>query len=140
MLALSESTFYHLKPKEVYKLADMPDNMCVCILCQHFKMGWWCIEENKIKGVGAHTSDILLESMCPVTDGINRVLKEYGQYECISRECKVCDTTVKLGKKCRSTFFEIKIKKANPGIYQDRSIIKWQNGSTQLDYQRMGEN
>ena len=124
--SLSHSTFYRLKPNEVYKLADMPNNMCVCILCQHFKMGRRCIEENRIKGVASHTRDILIQSMCPVTDAMHGVLKEYGQYKCISRECKVCGTTIKLGKKCRSSFYENKIKKENPGIYQDRTIIKWQ--------------
>ena len=123
---LSESTFYRLKPNEVYKLANMPDNMCVCILCQHFKMDRRCIEENNIKGVSAHTRDILLDSMCPVTDAMQGVSKEYGQYSCISQECQVCGTTTKWGRKCRSSFYESKIKKENPGIYQDRTVIKWQ--------------
>ena len=128
--SLSQTTFFRLKPENVYKLASMPDNMCICMLCQHFKLDRKCIEEYKILGVGKHTKDIILDSMCPVTDAMPGVLKEYGDYKCISRQCSKCGTSKKKGKNVRSTFYEKKIKAANPGIYSDKRLIRWQRWET----------
>ena len=128
--ALSQTTFFRLKPENVYKLASMPDNMCVCMLCQHFKLDRKCIEEYKILGVGKHTQEIILDSMCTVTDAMPGILKEYGQYQCISRQCSKCGIRKKGGKNVRSLFYEKKIKAANPGIYSDKRLIRWQRWET----------
>ena len=123
---VSGKTFHRLKPKKVYKLADIPDNECICLLCQNFQKDKKCIEEYSIQGIAKHTSEIMLQSMCPVTDATGGVSKEYGRYSCISRNCETCGFK-KIGqRKIRSDFFEKQIRKANPRIYSDKRIIKWQ--------------
>ena len=123
---ISSKTFHRLKPKNVYKLAQIPDNLCTCISCQNFKKAKKCIQEYNIKGIPNHTNEIMLQSMCSVTDADVGVSKEYGKYECISRNCQTCGYKVVNQKKVRSDFFEKQVKKSNPGIYSDKRIIKWQ--------------
>ena len=66
--AVSNKTFHRLKPENVYKLSDTPENMCVCMLCQNFKKDREFIDRHNIKGVGKHSNEIMLQSMCSVTD------------------------------------------------------------------------
>ena len=130
--AVSNKTFHRLKPENVYKLSDTPENMCVCMLCQNFKKGRECIDKYKINGVAKHSNEIMLQSMCSVTDADlrNGVLKEYGNYNCITRNCAVCGYKMKGSKKVRSDYYEKMLKRANPGIYSEKKIIEWQRWET----------
>ena len=124
--AVSTKTFHRLKPSNVYKLASTPENQCTCIQCQNFKRSRKCIEQYNIKGVAKHSNEIILDSLCPVTDADGGVMKEFGKYECISRKCETCGFKKKGNRKFRSDYYEKKIKKCNPRIYSDKRIIKWQ--------------
>ena len=130
--AVSNKTFHRLKPDNVYKLADTPENQCTCILCQNFKKDRQCIEKYGIKGVAKHTNEIILQSMCSVTDADLKegVFREFGNYDCISRNCCNCGYKKKGSKVVRSDYYEKKIKEANPGIYKDKTIIEWQRWET----------
>ena len=115
MVPVPFGTFYRLKPKDVYCVGKIPENHCCCRLCQNFHHDKVGISESKIKGIGTTTKEIILGSMCPVTDTQGGVIKDYGYYKCISRNCKDC------GKK--KTFPDIYLKKiidANPGIETDK--------------------
>ena len=125
-VAVSSKTFHRLKPANIYKLADTPENQCTCILCQNFKKDRKCIEDNQIKGVAKHSNEIILDSLCPVTDGDMGVMPEYGKYSCISRSCSTCGFIKKGNKRMRSDYYENKIKFANRNIYLDQRIVKWQ--------------
>ena len=130
--AVSNKTFHRLKPDNVYKLADTSENQCTCILCQNFKKDRQCIEKYGIKGVAKHTNEIMLQSMCSVTDAELQegVFREFGNYNCICRKCCKCGYKKKGSKGVRSDYYERKIKEANPGIYRDSSIIEWQRWET----------
>ena len=130
--AVSNKTFHRLKPDNVYKLADTPENQCTCILCQNFKKDRECIEKYGIKGIAKHTNEIILQSMCCVTDADleQGVFKEYGKYNCIARNCNKCGYIKKGNKLIRSDYYEKIIKQANPGIYSDKKIIEWQRWET----------
>ena len=138
--ACSDKTFHRLKPRNVYKLSTVPDNMCACKLCQHFRMGRKVIEEYGIKGVAKKSADIILQSMCSVTDAdtLDRVFRDYGKYPCISRDCKICGSRRSGNKIIRGDFYEKKLLKANPGIYTDKSIIKWQHWETKVRLSKEG--
>ena len=126
--AVSDKTFYRLKPDNVFKLADTPENMCTCLLCQNFKKDRQCIEKYSINGIAKHTNEIILQSMCSVTDDDvkNGIFKEYGHYDCIARNCSKCGYKKKGKNIIRSDYYEKIVKQANPGIYNDKTIIEWQ--------------
>ena len=83
-------TFYRLKPENVYSVSKIPENHCCCRLCQNFHLDKVALNEAKIKGIGHTTSEIILGSLCPVTDTDGGVVPDYGYYDCISRNCKKC--------------------------------------------------
>ena len=120
MVPVPFGTFYRLKPKDVYCVGKIPENQCCCRLCQNFQLDKCGVNDAKIKGIGSTTKEIILGSLCPVTDTQGGVIPDYGYYNCISRNCKHC------GKK--KTFPDIYIKKIvdeNPGIETDQEIITW---------------
>ena len=122
-------TFYRLKPCNVYSVGKIPENQCCCKLCQNFHLGKSCILQHKIKGIGSTTSELIMGSMCPVTDVTDgkSTVAEYGYYDCISRNCSKCGK-----KKTFPDIYKQKIIKANPGIKHDNEIIKWKRWETTI--------
>ena len=113
-------TFYRLKPENVYSVGKIPENHCCCRLCQNFHLDKVALNEAKIKGIGHTTSEIILGSLCPVTDTDGGVVPDYGYYDCISRNCKKCGK-----KKTFSTIYKKKVIHANPEIKNDQKLVKW---------------
>ena len=120
MVPVPFGTFYRLKPKDVYCVGKIPENECCCRLCQNFHLDKSALMEAKIKGIGTTTKEIILGSLCPVTDTEGGVIPDYGYYDCISRNCKDCGK-----KKTFAAIYTKKIVDANPGIETDQQIIKW---------------
>ena len=112
--AVPFSTFYRLKPQNVYSVGKIPENQCCCKLCQNFKLDKIAIHEANIKGIGSTTTEIVLGSMCPVTDTGDGVIADFEYYNCISRNCKNCGK-----KKTFVGIYKEKILKANPGIFNE---------------------
>ena len=113
-------TFYRLKPENVYSVGKIPKNHCCCRLCQNFHLDKVAINEAKIKGIGNTTTDIILGSLCPVTDTDSGVVADYGYYDCISRDCKKCGK-----KKTFSRIYKQKVFAANPEIKNNQQLFKW---------------
>ena len=113
-------TFYRLKPENVYSVGKIPKNHCCCRLCQNFHLDKVAINEAKIKGIGNTTTDIILGSLCPVTDTDGGVVADYGYYDCISRDCKKCGK-----KKTFSSIYKQKVLAANPEIKNNQQLFKW---------------
>ena len=113
-------TFYRLKPENVYSVGKIPENHCCCRLCQNFHLDKVAINEAKIKGIGNTTTDIILGSLCPVTDTDGGVVADYGYYDCISRDCKKCGK-----KKTFSSIYKQKVLAANPEIKNNQQLFKW---------------
>ena len=77
MKAVPFRTFYRLKPNNAYSVCKIPENQCCCKLYQNFQLDKNVIHDANLKGIGSTTTEIVLGSLCPVTDA----LAQYGYYD-----------------------------------------------------------
>ena len=120
MNAVPFGTFYRLKPNNVYSVCKIPENQCCCKLCQNFQLDEIAIREANFKGIGTTTTEIVLGSLCPVTDAETDIILQYGYYNCIARNCKKCGK-----KKTFPRIYKEKILQANPEIKTSNEKMKW---------------
>ena len=107
--AVPFGTFYWLKPGNVYSIGKIPKNVCCCKLCSNFQLDKIAIHKGNIKAIGSTTTEIVLGSLCPVTDADTEtgILADFGCYNCIARKCKKCGQ-----------------KKSFVGIYKEKQTLK----------------
>ena len=136
MEAVPFGTFYRLKPDNVYSVGKIPENHCCCRLCQNFQLDKIAIWEANLKGIGSTTTEIVLDSMCPVTDAdaATDVHHEFGYYNCIARNCKKCGM-----KKTFVGIYKDKILKANPEIKTNNENMKWKRWESTVCLSKEGK-
>ena len=122
MTAVPFGTFYWLKPGNVYSIGKIPKNVCCCKLCSNFQLDKIAICEGNIKAIGSTTTEIVLGSLCPVTDADTEtgILADFGCYNCIARKCKKCGQ-----KKSFVGIYKDKILQANPEIKTSNETMTW---------------
>ena len=79
------STFYRLKPKDVFLIGDIPDKDCLCKPCLNSDLLVRAIHKYNIKGVSNSPKDMIKMTLCTIheTDVSFTVYPEYGYYDCI---------------------------------------------------------
>ena len=118
-VAVSFSTFAHLRPHNVYKIDQTPDRQCICDECENFRMVRRTLNRLGIKGVPVHSKECIEMSLCqindsnsdsnnnnPDSDTFHQIDPNYGRIECINRSCKECGKNLVL----------LTIMKANPNL------------------------
>ena len=120
MNAVPLGTFCRLKPSDIYSVCKIPENQCYCKLCQNFQLDKIAIQEANLKGIRTTTTEIVLGSLCPVTDAETDVILQYGYYNCITRNFKRCGK-----KKTFPCIYKEKILHANREIKTSVEKMKW---------------
>ena len=111
------STFYRLKPKDVYLIGDIPDKDCLCKHCLNYVLLVRAIHKYKIKEVSNSPKDMIKMTLCTICE-MNvsfNVYPEHSYYDCIQRKCNLCDT---------KGVFDMLLKE-NPGIDKDQEELTY---------------
>lgn len=117
---VSKSTFFRLRPEEIFHMAKTPDRQCICESCENFRLLRYALKRANIKGVPSSTRDIIKSTLCSVdseaeSDAFHVVDPRYGRLDCISRNCR----------KCGVDLLMIEILRANNNIEGDETVVTW---------------
>ena len=118
---VSFSTFCHLHPKNIYKINQTPNRQCICDQCENFQLMRQVFQYNQIKRIPLHTDLCIKQGMCDVindennADGLHQVDPAYGNFKCITHNCKKCGPDNVL----------LEILKQNPGIEDSKELIEF---------------
>ena len=104
------STFYRLKPNDVYLIGDIKH-------CLNYVLLVRAIHKYNIKGVSNSPKDMTKMTLCAIceTDVSFNVYLEYGYYDCIRRKCYYAVQRVVLDM----------LLKENHGIAKDQEKITY---------------
>ena len=107
----------------------MPHQQYICDQYENFHLDRQAFQHNKIKGILNHTDECIKQSLCDVADlesntdsnanigedGLHQVNPAYGNFICITLNCKNCSMYV----------VKMKILEANEGIEKCKEEITW---------------
>ena len=114
--ALPFSTYFRLKPKNIYSVTDLPMNECCCRSCLNLTFSKNSLINNKVQGVPKSSSEGIRKTLCSDVTDVSYVYDpRYGKYPCIIRLCDDCSTKL----------LENEILQQNPNLEKDDRKVTW---------------